>query len=341
MSSSPLVSVIVPTFNRPDRLRTTLQSILAQTLDDFEVIVINDGGIAVDDVVASIGDPRITSIAHDTNLGLPSARNSGLVRAQGKYVAYLDDDDIFYPQHLETLVASIQSADENIVYSDANQRQVYIRDGVEVIHAIKPAYGVEFSADLLLVSNYIPVLCVLHERSILRDTGLFNKNLTSHEDWEFWIRVSRKYAFKHVPNVTAEYLVHLDPDLQDRRRRLMFKTLVEVYQSTEGLLNGRPDLQQQRIEHIVRYMSDIEASSEIVKAMKVQNEPSNELMGVSLDDELRANPGFVERLPILIGYLHREKYALVEKIIRSEVTSDEVRTRLLSCLQQRADRQAS
>ena len=103
-AGAPKVSVIVPTHNRPDRLEETLRSILAQTLQDAEIIVVNDNGIDVGHVVARCrGGMEIVHLRHNANRGLAAARNTGLRHARGRYIAYLDDDDIFLPDHLQTL----------------------------------------------------------------------------------------------------------------------------------------------------------------------------------------------------------------------------------------------
>lgn len=98
---TPTVSVIVPTYNRPDRLRTALASLGAQTYQDFEIIVVNDAGCEVGSVIDACADRhRIMTITHDRNRGLAAARNSGLRAAKGTYIAYLDDDDRYLPHHL-------------------------------------------------------------------------------------------------------------------------------------------------------------------------------------------------------------------------------------------------
>jgi glycosyltransferase involved in cell wall biosynthesis len=116
----PLVSVIVPTCNRPDMLVAALQSILSQTYQHYEIIVVNDGGVDVGLIVGWLnrqGD--MTYVRHDRHRGLAAARNTGLKLARGKYIAYLDDDDTFYPDHLETLVTFLEESDFEVAYTDA------------------------------------------------------------------------------------------------------------------------------------------------------------------------------------------------------------------------------
>ena len=119
-STAPLVSVIVPTYNRPKMLVPTIQSILEQTYKDHEIIVINDCSLEVENIVALLNSRQnITYVRHGRNRGLAAARNTGIKLARGKYLAYLDDDDLFYPNHLETLVTFLETSDYRVAYTDA------------------------------------------------------------------------------------------------------------------------------------------------------------------------------------------------------------------------------
>jgi len=95
----PLVSVLVPTFNRRRYLKEALAGLLGQTYGQFEAIVVNDGGEPVADVVERFADPRLVLIERRENRGKAASLNQALALASGKYVAYLDDDDLYYPQH--------------------------------------------------------------------------------------------------------------------------------------------------------------------------------------------------------------------------------------------------
>jgi glycosyltransferase involved in cell wall biosynthesis len=111
----PLVSVIIPTFNRPDYLRGAIETVLAQTFGDFELIV-HDNHSPVDpvDVVASFGDPRIRYFRHATNVGQTANVTGAYTHVRGKYVAILSDDDRWHPEFLATLVAPLE-ADASLV----------------------------------------------------------------------------------------------------------------------------------------------------------------------------------------------------------------------------------
>ncbi|MBX7142821.1 MAG: glycosyltransferase [Oligoflexia bacterium] len=205
-ATAPLVSVIVPTFNRPDRLQEALKSILAQTMQDFEIIVVNDCGQDVSELVTKL-DPkgRIHYLVHQQNKGLAGSRNTGLHAARGKYIAYLDDDDLFYPEHLETLAKVLESGVAQVAYTDSYRATEEIVNGQRVVRAREVVYSVDFNYDNIYLSNFIPVLCVMHARACVDRVGPFDEYLKRTEDWDLWIRMSQAYQFMHIPKVTCEF----------------------------------------------------------------------------------------------------------------------------------------
>ncbi len=202
----PMVSVIVPTYNRPDRLQVALNSVLTQTYQDFEIVVVNDGAADVNEVVAPLNkDGRITTIWHDHNRGLAAARNTGLRVAKGTYIAYLDDDDTYLPDHLETLVKALQGGEHKIAYTDAwRVHELRQGEGYVVTKRDIP-YSRDFNCVDLLLGNYFPVLCVMHERCLLDQVGYFDESLFAHEDWDLWIRMATLYPFLHIKRTTAAF----------------------------------------------------------------------------------------------------------------------------------------
>ncbi len=209
--AAPLVSVIIPTFERPESLQRAVQSVLTQTMADLEVIVVNDGGGPLESQVAALtADPRVTYVRTGHNGRVAAARNAGLRLARGRFVAYLDDDDVFFPEHLTTLVAALGEGGARLAYSDAvriSQR----KEGpgwAEVSRDVP--YSRDHDAEQLLLTNYIPTLCILHERACLEEVGMFDETIPVLEDWDLWIRLSRSCAFRHVPVVTCAF--HRDVD---------------------------------------------------------------------------------------------------------------------------------
>jgi len=204
-NAKDLISVIVPTYCRKDLLKNAVNSIFLQTYQNFEVVVINDGGKSVSDILQSFDQNKITYWEHDTRKGVSAARNTGIRASRGKYIAYLDDDDIYYPNHLEILANCLKNSKYEVAYTDACMiTQVHHADNnVKICKSIP--YSLDFSKDLLLVHNISPTLCFMHNKTCLSDIGFFNENFLANEDWDLWIRLSRNYEFKHINKVTAEF----------------------------------------------------------------------------------------------------------------------------------------
>ncbi len=204
--SSPTVSVILPTYRRWPLLCEALESVLGQTFADFEVVVVNDaGGPPSTAAAALLGAPRVRYVEHEVNRGLAAARNTGIANSAGRYLAYLDDDDLYYPKHLETLAGALTARGWDVVHADAYEGQWDAAGPRRLDRRL--VYTGALHPDALWTGNKIPVLAVMHRRECLDRTGGFDPSLRLLEDWDLWLRMSWRYAFHHVPAVTAEYRV--------------------------------------------------------------------------------------------------------------------------------------
>lgn len=207
IKSDPLVSVIVRTKDRPQLLSEALSSIQSQTYANIEIVLVNDGGVDVQQLLACMaGERPVTYIRHPSNLGRAMAANSGISAAQGQYLNFLDDDDIFYADHIETLLTFLENTKNMVAYSSV--RNVFYEGTMEAIgNRIKEEviFNHTFDSDRLLFENYIPLMAVMFSRSVLEKVPGFDEQLGVFEDWDFWMRLSRFYSFVHLDHVTAEY----------------------------------------------------------------------------------------------------------------------------------------
>jgi glycosyltransferase involved in cell wall biosynthesis len=254
---APRVSVIVPTYNRPERLEETLRSIAGQTLRDVEIIVVNDGGLDVAPVIARCGgEMEIAHLRHKTNRGLAAARNTGLRRARGRYIAFLDDDDIFLPHHLQTLADFLERSGQRAAYTDAWCAEEELVEGRYRAGRREVRYSADWDNDRILVQNLAPVLCFMHERSLGIAAGEFDERLTTHEDWDYWIRLSRLCTPVHIKEVTCEFRARQDGSSMTSGRRADFlRTIRLVYKKHQALAAGKVAiLEQQR--RFVRGLED-------------------------------------------------------------------------------------
>jgi FkbM family methyltransferase len=257
-STTPKVSVIVPTHNRPDRLQEALRSILDQTFQDFEIIVVNDNGVDVEHVIDRLAaKQRLVHLRHPANRGLAAARNTGLRFASGKYIAFLDDDDIFFPDHLETLVSFLETSDHRVAYTDAYRATEEWVDGRYVVTRRDVPFSVNWDNDHILVENFVPVLCFMHEHSCGIAAGDFDETLTTHEDWDYWIRLSRICTPVHIKRVTCEFRAGSDgKSLTASRRADFLRTARMIHKKHRAYAAGNTEVLEQQ----ERFLFDVEHS---------------------------------------------------------------------------------
>lgn len=201
MADFPLVSVIVPTHNRPDFLKKTLSSILNQTYTHLEVFVISNGVNALNKEVAeNFNDPRITYVDQANSGGPSSPRNHGIRLSSGRYIAFCDDDDLWAPEKIEKQVKALENNPAyGLCYTKMMRFDAYREWSVP--HEEGPA---DFHS--LLYVNTIPISAVMIRRSLLDQFGGFSelKKVGASEDYEFLVRHAATTRFYFLD----EYLIH-------------------------------------------------------------------------------------------------------------------------------------
>jgi glycosyltransferase involved in cell wall biosynthesis len=205
--SRPLVSILIPTFNRRRYLAQALASALRQTYPNIEVIVINDGGEGIGDIVQSFADDRIVFIDRKQNRGKAYSLNEALTLARGKYITYLDDDDMYYPCHVETLANALEHNPQyGAAYSDLYKTHCRIEsDGKRTVLSKIVEVSRDFDRFFLLYFNHVLHVSLMHRRDLLEKTGLYNEDLQILIDWDITRRLSFFTDFLHVPRITGEY----------------------------------------------------------------------------------------------------------------------------------------
>lgn len=203
----PLVSVLLPTFNRRSSLPDALASIVQQTYRNLEIFVINDGGEDVSDIVRSFDEPRVTFIDRRENRGKPYSLNEALSRARGKYVAYLDDDDVYYPYHVKVLVDALEDqTDCQVAYTDLYKAYCNVLpNGSREVLSKHVEISRDFDRFLMLYFNHVLHVSLMHRRDLLDKTGLYNENLNVLIDWDMTRRLAFFCDFHHVPTITGEF----------------------------------------------------------------------------------------------------------------------------------------
>ena len=199
--SCPKVTILLPTFNRRDFLHAAMESICAQTFADWRLLVLNDGGENAADIVSGFGDSRIEY--HDfPHRGKAATLNAGLALVQSKYVAYMDDDDLVYPEHLAALVAFAEREKAEFVYSDT--LAVWIdSDGGELRRKIENEDDVSF--DDIRFFNKINHKQILHTKRLADEAGPYDERLRILIDYDYILRLARLSPPVHLRKTTGEH----------------------------------------------------------------------------------------------------------------------------------------
>ena len=192
--TAPSFSIVIPAYNARRTLADTLRSVAAQTDPDFEVIVVDDGST---DGTAEFAAPLLDArgrVHRQENRGLPGARNAGIAQARGRWLAFLDADDMWMPEYLARMRALLERGDDvGIAYCDAwiyddRLRRIARRSAFEWYRpAVVPEDPREFYR-ALLEENFIWVAACV-PRAVLDELGGFDERLRASEDWNMWLRI--------------------------------------------------------------------------------------------------------------------------------------------------------
>jgi len=232
----PMVSVLLPTYNRPGYLSEALGSVLRQSHKHLEVIVINDGGEDVSDVISSFDENRIHFINRKENRGKAYSLNEALEQAKGKYIAYLDDDDIYYPHHIKTLVNTLESPTEcQVAYSDLYKTYCRINpDTSRVVLSKVVEVSRDFDRFLILYYNQALHVSLLHRRDLIEKTGGYNEQLRVLIDWDMSRRLAFFSDFYHVREITGEFFCPIGEN-----DRISYKRRQDIQEYMKDILRIR------------------------------------------------------------------------------------------------------
>jgi glycosyltransferase involved in cell wall biosynthesis len=205
--AGPVVTVLIPTFNRRRYFAEALASVVRQNYRNLQIIAMNDGGEDVSDIVKSYNDPRVLFINRKENRGLPYTLNEALAQAYGKYICYLGDDDLYYPHHVGTLVNALENeTDCQAAYSDLYK--VYCKicpDGSRKVLSKVVEISRDFDRFFMLYYNHVLHVSIMHRRDLLEKTGPYNEAVNVLIDWDIIRRFVFFTDFHHVPEITGEF----------------------------------------------------------------------------------------------------------------------------------------
>jgi len=222
MSQAPKVTVITPTYNRPAYLPGAIRSVLAQEFTDWELLVVNDGGTDVQDLVESFGDDRITYFNRTENTGKAACLNFALECARGQYIAYLDDDDEWYPNHLSVLAGALEKnphvgaayADlyDVACIKDSEGRRIPLQKRLRVSR--------DFTRMFTFIFNQAIHPALMHRKDLALRAGGYDESVTVMIDWNLTRKLSFYADMLHVTTLTGNHyeLVKDSDRISDRER---------------------------------------------------------------------------------------------------------------------------
>lgn len=185
-----VVSVIIPTFNRAQKVVRAITSVLDQSFIDFEIIVVDDGSTdGTRQTVEQFGS-RVRYLGHTTNLGVSAARNTGIKNSNGPFIAFLDSDDHWLPEKLEVQTEFFETNPNALA---CQTEEIWIRKG----HRVNPQKKhLKPSGDIFVPSLKLCLVspsAVMLKRSLFADIGLFDEDLPACEDYDLWLRLSCRH----------------------------------------------------------------------------------------------------------------------------------------------------
>ncbi len=232
------VTVVIPAYNRADLICETVDSVLAQTYQDFEIVIVDDG--STDDTTAVLAPylKHNVRVIYQDNQGEGSARNSGILAAKGEYIAFVDSDDLWMPTKLERQMAIFANRPQLAwVYTDAYAFDSDSKQELYILGEKNPQYEGAIAHQLLL-HNFIASPTPIVRRSVFDEVGVFNHNPIA-ADWDMWLRIAAKYPIGRIAEVLAGYRVHSNAISQNSDPLLAHKYRIDTI---ERSVTNAPDV---------------------------------------------------------------------------------------------------
>ena len=219
MTDTGKVSVVTATYNMAEYLKQTIESVLNQTYQNIEHIVVDDGSQDNTSEVMELyaNDPRVRFIRLDRNCGQTVAKNRGLIEAKGDFIAFIDADNLWKSNKLEIqfpLFSKFQKT--GVVFSDAE----YIDGDGKLLPHIPRSYHDGWITNKLLLSNFVTFNSALVRRECIEEVGGFDEQLSMGIDWDLWLRISTCYEFAFLPEATYYYRLWANQMSHQKAKRL-------------------------------------------------------------------------------------------------------------------------
>ncbi|HRH45599.1 MAG TPA: glycosyltransferase [Pyrinomonadaceae bacterium] len=238
MTENGLVSIVIPCYNQAHFLGEAIESILNQTYQNFEIIVVNDGSTDNTSQVAK-SFPKVEIIEQD-NAGLAQSRNNGLERSNGEFIVFLDSDDKLFPNALEIGVKYLNNRPECAFVSGLCER---ISQEGNPLTTIQPIIDESDYYEALLRTNYIWAPSnPMYRRSIFEKISGYNTELSPAADYEIYLRIARQFPIYHHAHLITEYRQHQTS--MSKKYELMLENVLAVLEMQREFVKGNKPYQE-------------------------------------------------------------------------------------------------
>jgi len=261
---NPKVSIVLPVYNGADRIRKSIDSILAQTFKDFELIVVNDCStdntkVIVEEYVNK--DNRVKLYNNPQNMKLPRSLNNGFRQASGEYWSWTSDDNMYRENAIETLVSELErDKSVSMVYSD----YTCIDENDEVLYVAKKEKGENIRYNNVCGASF------LYRADAAKKAGEYDPDLFLAEDYEYWIRLSKYGKLRHIEDDLYMYRLHsksLTATRQEAIKLQTYKAMEKHFLYLYSSLNTRKE-RIHLLDHMYKWVEDTNDSEARSNAMK-------------------------------------------------------------------------
>ena len=236
--TKPCVSIVIPTYNQSQFVNEALESVLSQSFQNFEIIVINDGSTDNTKAVLSNFNDHI-QIINQENKGLSEARNKGIQKARGDFIAFLDSDDLWVPEKLESQMKLLRNNPEFLwCYSDA---EVFDSETGQTQYLYSQLYEHLYSGcifNYLILENFIASPTPIVHRDVFEGVGLFFDNRIVAEDWDMWLRISDDHPVALIERTLARRRIHAGMKTRNRDWKKQYNRSVNTVERALNLKQG-------------------------------------------------------------------------------------------------------
>lgn len=315
IDEKPLISVIMPVYNRKDVVMKAINSVLAQTYENFELVVVDDASTdGTTELLKEINHEKVKVVFHEKNKYASGARNTGLKNSTGELIAYLDSDNLLDERYLAATVgAFLELPDAGGLYSAQYRYETYDSKPFAI------QFG-SFNKSLIHNHNFVDMNCFAHRRHVYDEIGGFDETLKGADDWELILKISNNYKIYSVPFVLSKcYLGVVDNRVTD-----LVPTDTDKIRAQNEVLPTKPGVLNKKVSIIIPIFESNYNLQKCLNTILSLNLENSDIIVSSNDNDIDLSEVVIDsRIKVIqsntkLGFTD----ALNQGIEHSDVTSD-------------------